>query len=238
MEPGLTLHGWMFRAEPTEEARSPFLVIYFPGNAGCRRHRVADCRDLTQHHCDVLLFDYSGYGDNLGSPGEAQFSADARSIWKYASRELGVPPERILIFGESLGGALATKLAAELSQAGTPPAGLILNSTFASLGDTVAWHYPAFPFRYLLWDQFPSVRLMPKVACPLLQFHGTADSTIPLEHGRRLFDAAPLSAANGVAKTFVAIPDGEHNYVGMGEMRSAVSRFLAEVERQSTPAAP
>jgi hypothetical protein len=226
---GLALHGWRFYAEADVHEPGKLLVLYFPGNAGCRRHRLDDCRDFTRLGCDVLLFDYRGYGENGGSPSEENLADDARLVWNFATQDLGFPPDRLVLFGESLGGAVATRLAAERSQAGAPPAALILNSTFSSLGDAVAWHYPAFPFRYLLFDRFPSVDRMSQVKCPVLQFHGTADEIVPFPLGRRLFDAAPRSA-NGVDSRFVAIADGQHNFISMGDMHGAVSDLLIQLD--------
>ena len=226
---GLLLHGWHFQALPGSEVDPKFVVIYFPGNAGCRSDRVGDCRDFTQLGCDVVLFDYRSYGDNGGSPTETLLAADARRAWMFVTDELHISPERIVIFGESLGGGVATRLAAEFSQAGTPPAALILNSTFSSLAETVAWHYPAFPFQYILLDRFPSVDRIPQVTCPILQFHGTADETISFKHGRRLFDAAPPASISGIEKGFVTIPGGQHNYISMNDMHGAVKDLLQKI---------
>jgi fermentation-respiration switch protein FrsA (DUF1100 family) len=230
---GRTLHGWRFAGEGTDRPR--WLVIYFPGNGGCRRDRCADCRDFTTLDCEVLLFDYRGYGDNGGSPSEEKFAADAEAIWRLATTELGYSPRNIVLFGESLGGAVATRLAAERAQAGEPPAALILNSTFASLGETVAWHYPAFPFQYLLWDRFASVDRIPHVACPVLHFHGTDDDLVPIAHGCRLFAAAPKASPGGIASRFVTIEGGRHNFITMSDMRSAVSELLEQVRGSAVP---
>ena len=94
----------------------------------------------------------------------------------------------------------------------------MLNSTFASLADTVAWHYPVFPFRYFLWDGFPSVRRIPRVTCPLLQFHGTDDDIVPYEQGQALFAAAPKSSVSGIANRFITIEGGRHNFITVGMM--------------------
>lgn len=227
---GLTLHGWRFHAEAGAPVNSKFLVIYFPGNAGCRQHRLSDCRDFTQLDCDVLLFDYRGYGDNGGSPGEERFASDAQQIWKFAVDELDFPANRILLFGESLGGAVSIRLAADLSRAGTPPAAVILNSAFASLAETAAWHYPFLPVRYLLWDGFPSVGRMPHVACPVLQFHGTADDIVPFDHGRRLF-AAAVPPPSGIAHRFVTIEGGQHNYITVGMMHAEIKALLEQIDQ-------
>ncbi len=228
-ENGLVLHGWRFRADPDATSEPQFLVIYFSGNGGCRQNRLSDCRDFTHLGCDVLLFDYRGYGDNEGSPSEEHFAADARRIWKLATTEMHFPAERILLFGESMGGAVATRLASELSVEKTSPAALILNSAFATLAETAAWHYPFFPVGYLLWDRFPSVERIPHVACPILQFHGTADDIVPFEHGRRLFAATTASPA-GIEPRFLTIEGGQHNYITVSMMQTEIRALLEMLE--------
>lgn len=226
---GLTLHGWHFHAKLSGEREQKVLILYFPGNGGCRADRVTDCRDFTELGCDVVLFDYRGYGDNGGSPSEELLASDARRAWMFATRELEFPAERIVLFGESLGGAVATRLAAEFSQAGDPPAALILNSAFASLGETVAWHYPAFPFQYLLLDRYPSFQRIPHVTCSVLQFHGTDDDIVAYSHGQHLFAAAPAMSASGIKKKFVTIQGGQHNFIGVGDMQAAIIQLLTEI---------
>ena len=230
----LTLLGWHFHGKATSEFDQKFLVIYFPGNGGCREGRQSDCRDFSDLGCDVILFDYRGYGDNRGSPSETALSSDARRIWAFAIETLKTPPDRIVLFGESMGGAMATLLAAEQSKAGTPPAALILNSTFASLGETVAWHYPVFPFQYFLWDRYPSVERIGHVTCPILQYHGTADEIVAFEHGKRLFQAAPPASAQGIAGEFIAIPGGMHNFISISDLRVPISRLLKRISETTT----
>lgn len=220
---GLTLHGWRFAARTPRQPQR--LVLYFPGNAGCRRDRLNDCRDFTQLGCDVLLMDYRGYGENDGAPSEAAFAADAERFWKHATEQFAYRPDEIVIFGESLGGAVAIRLTAQCCKAGTPPAALVLNSTFASMGDTVAWHFPAYPFRYFLLDPFPSIRRIGQVTCPVLQFHGTVDETVPHTHGERLFEKAP-AAAHGIPKRFVSIPGAGHNMISAADMTEALETLL------------
>ncbi|MDB5342972.1 MAG: hypothetical protein JWP89_1349 [Schlesneria sp.] len=230
---GLMLHGWRYRAVADTDAK--FLVIYFPGNAGCRADRVSDCRDFTQLGFDVILFDYRGYGDNKGSPSETLLAGDASQVWKFATNELHYSPDRVVLFGESMGGAMATRLASDLSVAGTPPAALILNSTFASLAETVTWHYPVFPFQFILLDRYPSVERIARVTCPVLQFHGTADEVVAFEHGQRLFNAAPARSATGIEKQFVQIPHGQHNFITMSEMRDAVQALMNAITAADVP---
>ena len=227
---GVTLHGWHFAA--TDAVGDRLLVIYFPGNAGNRQDRTHDCREFVRLGFDVLICDYRGYGDNGGSPSERALAGDAREVWSYAVDELRRSPRQIVLFGESLGGAVAVRLAAELSSAGTPPGGLVLNSTFAALPETVAWHYPAFPFQFVLLDRYPSGERIGEVDCPLLQFHGTEDEFVPLTHGRRLFDAAPSESSRGIPKRFVTIAGGTHNAIPVSELAAELIEFRRRIAVQ------
>ncbi|MFQ5731818.1 MAG: alpha/beta hydrolase [Planctomycetaceae bacterium] len=233
---GLTLHGWHFlangqtahsAAECDAHLRAAkWVVLYFHGNAGDRKKREFDCQPFTKAGADVLHFDYRGYGDNAGSPSERDFTADARSIWTYAVETRKVPASRIVIFGESLGGGVATRLAGETCAAGTPPGGLILTATFSSLTDAGARHYPWLPVRWLLRDRYPSIEYAPQVTCPVLQIHGRADRIVPIELGRRLHAAFPERSHNGVPRTWVE-HSGRHNGVPRDVLTSSVRRFLA-----------
>ena len=233
---GLTLHGWFVRQTPDENADASadsLLVICFPGNSGNRRDRVIDCREFSRLGCDVLLFDYRGYGDNPGSPNEEDIAADARRVWAYATGELARDPEEIVIFGESIGGAVAVRLAAELCAAGTPPAGLVLSSTFASLPETVRWHYPYFPFHWTLLDRWPSVDRIGRVTCPILQLHGTRDDFVPIAHARRLFAAARDTSASGIPPRFVELRGSGHNDLPVMAFRRELNEFLDVVRQPS-----
>lgn len=208
-------------------AAGGLVALYFYGNAGSRVDDVYGCRDLTALGCHVFLFDYRGYGDNDGTPSERGLAADARAIWDYAVTTRGVPPERILLVGQSLGGAVAVRLAAEACDEGSPPAGLIVTATFTSLVDVARWHYPWLPVRWLLVDVYPSVERIGRVTCPLLFLHGTRDDIVPPEIGRRLFEAAPAASERGIAKRFVEIEGSGHNDISRGQFRRGVREFLA-----------
>jgi fermentation-respiration switch protein FrsA (DUF1100 family) len=236
---GLELRGWHVLPagrsvpEPADAGRQlasgDWVVLYFSGNAGHRGYRALECETFTSLGCHVLLFDYRGYGDNPGSPTEAHLAADAHSVWQYATQTRSVAPSRVLLAGESLGGGVAVRLAAELCGQGTPPGGLILRSTFSSLVDVAAHHYPWLPVRWMMIDRFPSADRIPAVTCPILQLHGDRDSIVPLRYGQRLFAAAPERSATGVEKRFIQVRGADHNdilLVAPGEIRRAVREFL------------
>lgn len=236
---GLELRGWHLlpagesatdaRQCDEQLARGRPVVLYFSGNAGNRAWRIEEFELFTQLGCDVFVFDYRGYGDNPGSPSESHLAADARAAWRYATQTRRIEPRRLILCGESLGGGVAVRLAAEQCAAGAPPGGLVLRATFSSLSDAAAYHYPWLPVRWLLVDRYPSVERMPQVSCPILHVHGRRDSIIPIELGRRLFDAAPPQSAAGIPKRFVELPSADHNdilAVAEAEFQAAVAEFL------------
>ena len=194
---GLRLGGWFLASG---RARGP-AVLVLNGNAGDRSHRAPLAAALAQRGWSVLLFDYRGYAGNPGSPSEAGLVADARGARAYLASRAEVDPARITYFGESLGAAVAVSLAAE-----APPAALVLRSPFTSLADMGRLHYPWLPLvDRLLRDHFASIDRIVQVRCPVLVIAGDRDTTVPAEHSRRLYAAAPEP------KRFVLIPGADHN---------------------------
>jgi hypothetical protein len=239
---GLTLNGWHFLAKDHSAddragcdrvlAEGRPVVLFFSGNGGHRAYRVPEAGILTRSRADVFLFDYRGYGDNAGTPAEDSLAADAAAVWRYATEERQVAPTRIVLYGESLGGAVAARLAAEVSAAGTPPAGLVLRSTFSSLADVGRHHYPFVPIKMLMVERYDSVGQIAKVTCPILVLHGTRDTIVPYALGRKLFEAAPAASTDGTSKTFVPLSHSDHNDVLESDtelLQEAVMQFLDRV---------
>jgi fermentation-respiration switch protein FrsA (DUF1100 family) len=236
---GLVLRGWHIlpdgqQAQNANECDRALqsgqpLVIYFPGNAGHRAYRGEEIAVFTRQGAQVFLFDYRGYGDNPGSPSEALLARDAASIWDYATRERKVPAERIVVYGESLGGGIAVRLAAERCAAGDRPAALVLRSTFCSLVAVASYHFPWLPVRWGLVDRFSSLDRIGQVSCPLLQIHGQADTIVPFEFARRLFAAAPARSRQGIEKQLLVIPEADHNdliFVAASQVERAIAELL------------
>ncbi len=240
---GILLHGWLslYDAESEIGRTLPFsqlgdenryLVVMFAGNAGNRLSRVSQLGLYNDLGCDALLVDYRGYAENAGSPSEVDLLRDARAVWDFAVNTLQVPPERIVISGESLGGGVATALASQVCREGHAPAALVLRATFSSMVETASGLYWWLPVRWVLIDTFKSIERMPHVTCPLLSYHGTADEIVPFEHGRKLFDSAPPTSKNGIEKRFLDIPGAGHNdiyQIGREEIAKAIRELLAEV---------
>lgn len=220
---GLTLHGWRLTPKrslarsdspvaPAPSKPTP-VVLYFCGNAGHRGYRLDEFELLAAAGAEVCCFDYRGYGDNAGTPSEADLRRDARAAWNLLTGPLGIPPGRIILLGESLGGGVATRLAADLCADQQIPGGLVLRSTFHSLREIAASQFEWVPVSLLLLDRFESWHCVGLVTCPLLSLHGERDSIVPLTSGRALFDTAPPQSHNGIAKRFVPLPRADHNDV-------------------------
>lgn len=193
-------------------------VVVFSGNAGHRGYRAPLAAALRRQGLNVLLTDYRGYGGNPGTPTEAGLAEDARAARAYALTRPDVDATQLTYFGESLGAAVAVRLAVE-----HPPAALVLRSPFASMALVGQYHYPVLPVRLLLRDRYPSIDRAPMIRCRVLVIAGNADSIIPIGHTRRLYDAIVAP------KTFVEIA-ADHNDQALldgAEMIQAMVRFLS-----------
>lgn len=178
-EDGTRLHGWWV---PSQCDRPRGQILMCHGNAGNIGDRVPHAELLCRAGFDVLLFDYRGYGQSSGTPDERGTYADARAArQQLADRD----PERVFYLGESLGGAVALKLALE-----QPPAGLILQSTFTSVREIGRYHYRLIPTP-LIPDAYPNKRRISRLKAPVLVLHGDRDEIVPLSQGRELFELAP-----------------------------------------------
>jgi len=211
-----SLHGW-FLASPRQPT---FTVIVFNGNGGNRAYRAPLAGTLLGRGLNVLLFDYRGYGENAGTPTQKGLEADARAARAYVLTRADVDPDRIVYFGESLGTAVATILAAEHA-----PAALILRSPFTSMADVGQFHYPILPVRLLLRDRFSSIEAIGRVRAPVLVIAGDRDRIVPLEYSRRLYDSAPDP------KQLVVIPGADHNDLALLNGEPMIASMLAFLDR-------
>jgi uncharacterized protein len=209
---GLRLGGWFVPAEGREAPRTAVLVCN--GNGGNRSLRAPLAAALARMGLYVLVFDYRGYGGNPGQPTEAGLATDARAALDYLAGRPEVDPARVVYFGESLGAAVALRLAIE-----RPPAALVLRSPFASLAEVGQLHYPLVPVSLLLRDRYDSAALAGRLAAPLLVVAGGRDRIVPASHSRRLFAAAPQP------KRLVVVDGADHNDHDL----LAGPRLLAEV---------
>jgi fermentation-respiration switch protein FrsA (DUF1100 family) len=181
---GLDLGAWLVRPPPGTTDRQVGVLVA-PGNAGNRVARVPLAAALAGRGLTVLLVDYRGYGGNPGSPTEAGLAQDVDAARAYLVDRVGIPAERLYYFGESLGAAVVTALAAR-----QPPAGLILRSPFIDLPAAGQEHYPFLPVRLLARDRFPVRDHIGGIKAPTLVVYGTADSVVPPAQSRAVADSA------------------------------------------------
>ncbi|MEV0459936.1 alpha/beta hydrolase [Catellatospora methionotrophica] len=216
---GLALNAWLV---PPTGADRELTVLVAPGNAGNRAGRATIAQSLAARGFTVLLMDYRGYGGNPGSPSEAGLALDARAAYRHLVDVENKRPDRLIYFGESLGGAVVTGLAAE-----HPPAGLLLRSPFTDLAATAAEHYPFLPVRLLLRDRFPVAEQIAGVVVPTAVVYGTEDSVVPAEQSLAVAKAA------GGAVEITPVEGADHNDAVLfegGELMAAVDRLADRIE--------
>jgi pimeloyl-ACP methyl ester carboxylesterase len=198
-------------------------LLYLHGSALNISANVEHARRFQQLGFSVLLISYRGYGRSSGAfPSEKRAYADAAAAWHYLTIQRGIPPQRILIYGHSLGGAVAIDLAVRQPEA----AGVIVEATFTSIADMAVkkWFYRMFPIRLILDHHFDSLAKIKRLRVPILFLHGDADRFVPFDMSRRLYANARQP------KRLVLIPGGGHNNsarVGGKLYLKAVSNFVA-----------
>lgn len=222
---GTIIHAWWM---PHEQPR--FTLLFSHGNGGNVSHRLESLRIFHDLGLSVLIYDYSGYGQSQGEPGETATYADARAAWNWLARERGIDPETIILFGRSLGGAVAAELAARLTRQGVTPAGLIFESTFTSVPDMGALLYPWLPVRQLARFHYNSENALRNVTLPSFFLHSRDDDIIPFELGKRLYDGYRGP------KSFMELL-GDHNtgFLYTGQVYAdGLDRFLSGLKGPST----
>ena len=180
-EDGIELHGWFIPVDNPHRT-----LLFFHGNAGNISHRLESIELFHRLGVSVFIFDYRGFGQSAGSPTEQGTYLDAQAAWSYLTQTRALDADGIIVFGRSLGGAIATWLASRHT-----PAILILESTFTSVPAMARRFYPFLPVSLLSRFQYNSLALVKNLACPLLIAHSRDDEIIPYEEGRQLFIAAP-----------------------------------------------
>ncbi len=191
---GVELFGWFI---PGEGNRG--VILFCHGNAGNISHRLESIQLFHRLGLGVFIFDYRGYGLSDGKPTEHGTYQDAEAAWWYLTKQRRVNPGEIIIFGRSIGGAVASWLAQK-----HPSGALILESTFTSLPNIAASLYPYLPVRLLLRFEYNTSEHLSRIYCPVLIVHSPDDEIMPFRQGQLLFDMA------NEPKSFLEI-SGTHN---------------------------
>ena len=174
------LHAWFVPADP---ARGTLLFCH--GNAGNNSHRLDSIRLFHELGLSVLIFDYRGYGQSTGKPTEKGTYRDADAAWQYLVEQRGIPPQRIILFGRSLGASIAAELATRQTAAG-----VMLESAFTSVPDVGAKFYPWLPVRWMSRYQYNTRKQLAGIHSPVLIAHSRDDEIISYANGEQLFAAA------------------------------------------------
>lgn len=210
---GVTLHGWWIpHPEPIA------IVLYCHGQSGNIANQASALRGFRKLGVSALAFDYRGYGRSQSSPSEGGMYLDARGAYQYLIGERGENAERIVLFGHSLGGAVAIDAALEC-----PAAGLVVQSSFTHLRDAARSTVARAPLHYAARRQFRSIDKVEHLILPKLFVHGEDDAKLPAEHARRLFERA------AEPKQLLIVPGAGHGDVhlrGGSVYRNAVSDFI------------
>jgi len=211
---GVSLHGWYI---PAPQPRGT--VLFLHGNAGNISHRLESVQMFHRLGYSTLIFDYRGYGNSSGVPTEQGTYRDAEAAWRYLTEQRHTPSCRIVLFGESLGGAVAAWLAARQK-----PAALVIASGFTSVPDLGQQLYPFLPVRWLARIRYDTRENLRTVEAPVLIAHSPEDDIIPFEHGRALYAAA------NPPKQFLELAGGHNDgFIFMRESWvKALGDFLSE----------
>lgn len=208
---GTTIHGWYFPAPTGTDA-----VVFAHGNGGNLSHRSRIAIELRKSlNASVLLFDYPGYGKSGGSPSEAGCYAAGDASIKWLVKAKGIPKNRLILFGESLGGGVAAELAVRHEHKA-----LVLTKTFTSLPAAAKNLFPFLPANWLMSNRYESIKKLPGIRTPVFVAHGTADRTVPFHHGEELFAAA------NEPKAFHRMEGQEHNAWFTSDFYAALQTFL------------
>lgn len=209
---GTKLHGWF-----VDPAGAKFVILFCHGNAGNVTHRRDILSRAASLKATVLLLDYRGYGKSDGTPTEEGVYSDARAARKWLAARMKIPEKDVVLWGESIGTAVAVDLAAKDSARG-----LILENPLSTLADVAAFHYGAAAA--LLSSGFDSVSKIKQYHGPLLVFHAANDTIVPLRFGKKLFAAA------NQPKQLIILSGRDHNDPRTPAMFAAVRTFLNKLK--------
>ena len=186
---GVTIQGWFIPAQSPEQPpatnAAPRTLLFFHGRAGNMSDSLEKIHLFHDMGLDVFAIDYHGYGASGGAPTESALTGDAMAAYFYLVDKRNVKIERLYIFGEDLGAAVAIDLASRVA-----PAGLITEGANASVLEKIEDDWPLIPWQYLLLNQFDSIKKISDVRVPVLMIHSSDDELVPFNDSRRLYALA------------------------------------------------
>ncbi len=217
------LHGWYI---PAVDSRG--VLLFFHGNAGNISHRLDSIKIFHELGLDTLIIDYRGYGQSTGKTNEKGTYLDAEAAWNYLVEERGIPADRIIVFGRSLGGAIGAWLGTQHT-----PAAMIIESSFTSGVDIGRQLYPFLPVRLITRLRYPVAEYASRLECPVLVVHSRNDEIIPFEMGQSIY------AAVKQPKSFLELR-GDHNngfFISRHDYIAGLDGFIESVLGPGDPQA-
>jgi fermentation-respiration switch protein FrsA (DUF1100 family) len=217
-EDGTKLHGWFVERPNAQRA-----ILYCHGN-GENVGMNADVLTQLSNVLDasIFIFDYRGYGHSEGTPNEKGCIADGLAAQRWLAERTGTQPSDIVVMGRSIGGSIATAIAAKQGAKA-----LVLVNAFSRMTDVAAQHYPWLPVRLVMKNRYDSIKRIKDYAGPVFQSHGADDWIVPIRFGRELFAAAPTSN-----KRFLELPQYGHNDLEPNSFFVELREFLDNADRK------
>ena len=218
VEHGVRLFAWYVHAGPNQP-----VLLWCHGNAGNISHRLDNLLELYRRGLSVLLFDYRGYGKSSGEPSESGFYADALASYDHLIMRQGVRSEQLVVFGRSLGAAVASEVATQRGAAG-----LILEGAFPSMQSMADHHYFGLPARWFVDAEFNLSRKLSSIRIPIFSIHGERDTIVPMKLGKEVYEAARHP------KAWYSVPGAGHNdvpFVGGQVYFQRMMTFIHKVVR-------
>ncbi len=209
-EDKIDLNGWFYNKD-IEKFKT---IVFFHGNAGSLKNRTYKLNHFKDLDVNFLIIAWRGFSGNMGKPNEMGLYEDARSAIRWLNMK-GIQDKKIILYGESLGTAVALEIAQNKKYAG-----VILESPFTSMVNMGKKYYPFFPVSFLLKDKFESYKKINKILVPILIMHGKVDKIVPYDMGKKMYELA------NEPKFFYSQEYGEHMIEYDEKLLLALKKFI------------
>jgi len=210
---GIKLKAWLHEKDLVNKKT----IIFFHGNAGNLRNRNYKLNELSKFDVNFLIVAYRGFSGNQGKPSELGLYEDARSTLDWLKIK-GVKEKNLILYGESLGTAVAIETAQNKDLAG-----IILESPFTSMVELAQKYYPVLPVKFLLKDKYETIKKLPNINSPLLVLHGKLDDIVPFSMGKKLFEKA------NEPKFKYFIDDDDHMVRYDQKLLNEIKKFISDI---------
>lgn len=214
---GLNINAWFI---PSNTPTSSYTLLFSHGNGGNISHRISKIEMLNKLDLNIFIYDYRGYGKSQGRPSEAGIYLDTEAAYSYLVQEKNIKPDTIIAYGESLGSTASIDLASKVKLKA-----LILEGAFSNAKDMAKEVYPFLP-GFFIKTKFDSLNKIKNITAPKLFIHSSSDEIVPIELGKKLFDAAKEP------KFFKTIGGGHNTSFidSENEFKNSISSFINRIK--------